>query len=70
MHQEFITYAIQSITRNYIYVGMTNDVERRLKEHNSGKNRSTKAYRPFELFYTKSFETRMEARLHEKMLKS
>jgi putative endonuclease len=66
----FTTYAIQSTIRNYIYVGMTDNLERRLDEHNRGKNRSTKAYTPFILIYTKIFETRLEAREHEKMLKS
>jgi len=66
----FTTYAIQSKTRNYIYVGLTNDLKRRIEEHNRGKNRSTKAYIPFELIYNKVFHTRLEAREHEKILKS
>lgn len=66
----FTTYAIQSKTRNYIYVGLTNNLERRMEEHNIGKNRSTKAYAPFEVIYRKIFDTRLEAREHEKMLKS
>ena len=44
-------YAIKSFTRHYIYVGMTNDIDRRLTEHNNGENRSTKAYKPFMLIY-------------------
>lgn len=66
----FIVYAIRSEVRNYIYVGMTNNIERRLKEHNNGENRSTKAYKPFVLIYTETFETRVEAREKEKYLKS
>jgi putative endonuclease len=46
-----IVYAISSQVKNYIYVGMTNDLTRRLQEHNSGQNQSTKAYKPFELIY-------------------
>lgn len=41
-----------------------------MEEHNIGKNRSTKAYAPFEVIYRKIFDTRLEAREHEKMLKS
>lgn len=66
----FTTYAIQSKTKNYIYVGLTSNLERRIEEHNRGKNRSTKAYVPFELIYSKIFSTRPEAREHEKILKS
>jgi len=43
----FYVYAIKSISRNYIYVGMTNNIVRRLGEHNKGENKSTKAYIPF-----------------------
>ena len=51
-------YAIVNTTRNYIYVGMTNDVERRIKEHNNGENKSTKTYSPFVLIYTEAFSVK------------
>ena len=66
----FCVYAISSINRNYIYVGMTNNIERRFKQHNKGENKSTKAYKPFILFYTETYQTRAEARAREKYLKS
>jgi len=62
-------YAIKSITRNNIYVGMTDNIDRRLKQHNGGENRSTKVYAPFTLIYTETFATRPEARTREKYLK-
>ena len=65
-----IVYAISSLSKNYIYVGMTNDINRRLAEHNNGENKSTKAYRPFVLIYSKEFPDRFSARLKEKYLKS
>ncbi|HMI78160.1 MAG TPA: GIY-YIG nuclease family protein [Ferruginibacter sp.] len=66
----FYVYAIKSTVRNYIYVGLTNDIVRRIAEHNNGENRSTKAYKPFILIYKEVFETRIEAREKEKYLKS
>ncbi len=66
----YFVYAIKSKTKNYIYVGLTNNVERRLIEHNNGENRSTKAYVPFCLIIRESFETRIDARAREKYLKS
>jgi putative endonuclease len=66
----FYVYSIKSLTRNYIYVGLTNNIERRFVEHNNGENRSTKAYKPFVLIFTEQFETRQEAREKEKYLKS
>ncbi|WP_318309584.1 GIY-YIG nuclease family protein [Flagellimonas crocea] len=66
----FYTYALNSLDRNYIYVGITSDIERRIKEHNLGKNKTTKPYRPFVLIFKKEFKTRLEARVEEKKLKS
>ena len=65
----FYVYALKSLTFEYIYVGMTNDTERRFHEHNSGQNRSTKAYKPFSLFFAEEHEDREAARKREKYLK-
>jgi len=66
----FYVYAIKSESKNYIYVGLTDNLERRLSEHNSGKNKTTKPYRPFVLIHSENFETRVQAREREKYLKS
>jgi putative endonuclease len=66
----FFVYAIRSLNRNYVYVGLSNDYERRFNEHNEGYERTTKPYRPFELILVEEFPTRPEARKREKYLKS
>ena len=66
----YTVYAINSLTRNYIYVGLTNNLERRFKQHNEKRERTTRSYAPFELFYNKEFPNRILARSHEKYLKS
>ena len=66
----FYTYAIKSLYRNYIYVGLTDNTERRFDEHQTGKNKTTKPYRPFVMIYTEAYETRKAARTREKYLKS
>lgn len=63
-------YAISSIGHNYIYVGMTQDVDKRIQRHNDGRERTTKFYRPFELIYSEVCKTRIEARVREKYWKS
>jgi putative endonuclease len=63
-------YAISSLNHNYIYVGMTNNLDARVKRHNDGRERTTKPYRPFKLIFKESCETRPEARLREKYWKS
>jgi putative endonuclease len=65
-----IVYALRSLSRNYIYVGITNDIKRRIDEHNNGENRSTKAYAPFILIYSEEFPDRISARIKERYLKS
>jgi putative endonuclease len=66
----YYVYAIKSGSKNYIYVGMTNNLERRLKQHNSGESKTTKAFRPFTLLFSETLATRAEARKREKYLKS
>ncbi len=66
----YYVYALQSLKRSYIYVGLTNNIERRFGEHNLGKNRTTKPYRPYRLIFTEKFVTRPQAREREKYLKS
>lgn len=66
----YYSYVIKSKLRNYIYVGITSNLERRLLEHNLGKNRTTKPYTKFDLIVTESYNTRPEARQREKWLKS
>ena len=66
----FEVYVIQSQLRNYIYVGLTNDLLRRFNEHQRGFNKTTRSYRPFNLIYNETFPARSEARKREKYLKS
>ena len=44
-------YFIKSIKSNFCYIGYTNDLKRRIKEHNFDKVLSTKFYMPFKLIY-------------------
>jgi putative endonuclease len=67
----FFVYIIVSQVRNLrFYVGMTRDVENRLKEHNNKRTFSTKGYVPWELFFMEEFTTRHKARAREKYYKS
>jgi putative endonuclease len=66
----YFVYAISSTVRNYIYVGLTNDLGRRIAEHNAGKERTTRTYRPFVTLHTEKLPDRIAARQREKYLKS
>ena len=45
----YYVYILKSIEKNRTYVGFTTDLDKRIKEHNEGKNTSTKYYRPFKM---------------------
>ena len=63
-------YAIISIPSREIYVGMALSAEKRLIEHNNGKNRYTKGLKPWKLFHIEYFPDWKQAREREKYLKS
>jgi putative endonuclease len=66
----YIVYAISSINRNYIYVGLTSNLDARILRHNLGYEKTTKPYSPFMLIYTEVCTDRISARKREKYFKS
>ena len=53
-----------------LYTGWTNDLEKRVEAHNSGKGaKYTKARRPVELAYYEEFETKEQAMKREYAIK-
>ncbi len=66
----YYVYVIRSEGHKSNYVGSTQDVEKRLLEHNAGKCRYTSGRRPWVLVYQESYLTRGEAMKREKYLKS
>lgn len=57
---------------NTLYIGQTNDLEKRLKEHREKSVRSAKYikyFESFELVYSEKFATRSEAMKREAQLK-
>ncbi len=67
---KYFVYVLSSLKTNKSYVGSTDNLDRRLKEHNSGKTYFTKQHIPWKIMYTESFNSLFEARTREKYLKS
>ena len=67
---EYFVYVLESEIDGRLYKGQTSDIEKRLTEHNSGKTKSTKGYKPWKLVYFERYETRDEALLREKYFKT
>ena len=52
-------YALKNNINNEIYVGIALDPQIRLLEHNRGKNRYTKAFMPWQIFYTEECKNKI-----------
>ena len=66
----FYAYILKSLKDGGFYYGSTNDLEERLKNHNSGRVKYTKGHKPYVLHYNESFNTRKKAMAREKFWKS
>ena len=68
----YTTYILISSDGTH-YIGSTDNIDRRLREHNSEngkKNRFTKKYSDWRVLYTESYPTLEESRKREKEIKS
>ena len=72
MEKEVMTYhvyVLQSETSGRLYIGQTQDLFRRLQEHNSGQSESTRGRGPWRLYGQKAFKSRKHAVQFELRLK-
>ena len=65
----FYVYILKSKKDNKCYIGSTNNLKRRLKEHNDGLVFSTKGRRPLILIYYEAYRSEKDARKREANLK-
>ncbi|MCL5410582.1 MAG: GIY-YIG nuclease family protein [Patescibacteria group bacterium] len=66
----YYVYALQSLKNDQLYIGISNNPDNRLKEHNAGTTKSTKGFRPFIKIYQEQCSSRIDARNKEKYYKS
>jgi putative endonuclease len=66
----FYVYVLQSKKDGKLYTGFTEDLKRRLKEHEKGEVRATKYRAPFELMYYEACHNKYDALRKEKYMKS
>ena len=65
----FFVYILEATESKKYYIGQTENLEGRVKQHNKGRNLSTKAYIPWQLKWWKEVESRSEAIKVERKLK-
>ena len=66
----FFVYFIKSLKFDFVYVGFTDNIEKRLLEHNNKKTKSTKAYAPLKLIYFEAYLSKTVALKRELELKN
>jgi len=62
-------YLIRSKTKGSIYIGCSSDLKKRLKEHEEGRNYTTRKMLPIELIYFEAYKSKKDAFERERRLK-
>ena len=65
----FYMYILKSKKNGSLYFGSTNNLKRRLEEHNQGLSTYTNMHRPYELVYYEAYKSENDARKREDNLK-
>lgn len=68
MHYVYLIESVKTPAKRYI--GYSDDLKQRIKDHNAGKNVSTAPFRPWELKTYLAFPTKPKALSFERYLKS
>lgn len=66
----YYVYILLSTKSKDLYKGSTDDLRKRIIDHNSGKVRSTKNGRPWSLIYYEGFLNKTDSLIEEEFLKS
>ncbi len=66
----YFVYVLQSKLDGMLYVGFTEKVKQRLKNHNDGQVTSTKSRRPWKLIFFECYANKADALRREKYFKT
>ena len=66
----YYVYILQSEKDHGLYIGYTNNLKERVKEHQNGKSFATKGRRPVKLIHYQGFISQKDALATEKYLKT
>lgn len=66
----YYVYILQSSKSGILYYGYTEDLKKRVVEHNDGKSKFTKGHKPWQLVWYCAFEGKQKAKDFELYLKS
>ena len=66
----FYIYVLYNSSKNFIYIGYSENLKERVLKHNSGQVRSTESYSPLVLIFYEAYRTKSDAKRREVHLKS
>ena len=66
----YFVYILQSEKNKSLYIGYTENIFKRFKEHNEGKSKSTKPFKPYNLIFYEAFLNQKDAKAREEYFKS
>ncbi|MBY0434226.1 MAG: GIY-YIG nuclease family protein [Cyclobacteriaceae bacterium] len=66
----FFVYILQSEVDGSFYIGQTNNLDDRLKRHNTGLEKYSRTKRPWKIFWSFQVESRAEAMKLERKIKN
>jgi putative endonuclease len=64
-----LVYLLRSLKNNSLYIGSTDNLMRRIREHNAGLSKSTKRYVPWKCVYFEGYAAEKDAYEREAQLK-
>lgn len=57
----YYVYVLKSLKDNKLYIGKTDDLQKRFEAHNNGQVRATKSRKPFKLIFYEGFLNKTDA---------
>ena len=66
----YTVYVLHSQKDKNLYIGFTTNLKNRLKDHNAGRNKSTKSRRPFSLIFYEVHLSKLDAQRRERYFKT
>ena len=66
----YYVYVLNNLSKDFIYIGYSEDLKQRVISHNKGENKSTKAYLPLELIHYEAYRNIKDAKRREEYFKT
>jgi putative endonuclease len=66
----YYVYILKSQTKDWLYIGYSENLKRRFTEHQKGLSLATKPYRPFNLVFYEAYKAMSDAKRREQYFKT